>query len=73
MTITSYYVQHEAGRADPDARAAIHLINDLAFSTGDNRSWDATRALVDSMLDAAAQDRLGVRIVAADAEAATDD
>lgn len=73
MTITSYYVQHEANRADADARATIHLINDLASSGGENRSWDATRALVDSLLDGETQERLGIRIEAEESEAETDD
>ena len=72
MTITSYYVKQQTG-ADAEAMATIHLINDLAFSNGDCRSWDATRALVDSMLDAATQARLGICIEAEPFELAEDD
>ena len=73
MTITTYHVTYQSGRSDIDANATVHLINDLAFSTGENRSWDATRALVNSMLDAATQERLGIRIEAEELEADTDD
>jgi hypothetical protein len=73
MTITTYHVTSQSGRSDTDANATIHLINDLAFSSGENRSWDATRALVNSMLDAATQERLGIQIEAEELEADTDD
>ena len=73
MTITTYYVTHQAGRSDRDASATIHLINDLAVSGGENRSWDATRALVDSMLATDEQERLGVRIEAEQNEEFGDD
>jgi len=72
MTITSYYVKQQTG-ADAEAMATIHLINDLAYSSGDYRSWDATRALVDSMLDTVTQDRLGICIEAEQSELAEDD
>jgi hypothetical protein len=73
MTITTYHVTHQLGRSDRDASATIHLINDLAFSSGENRSWDATRALVDSMLGADEQQRLGVQIEAEQSEVFDDD
>jgi hypothetical protein len=68
MTITSYYVTHKLGRSDADANATIHLINDLAISGGENRSWDATRALVNELVDPDTQERFGIRIEAEQCE-----
>lgn len=73
MTITTYYVTRQPGCVDADVSAKIHLINDTAFTSGENRSWDATRALVDSLLDAAEQRRLGVQIEAEQSEVFDDD
>jgi hypothetical protein len=73
MTITTYYVTHKLGRSDGDANAAIHLINDMAFSSGENRSWDSTRALVNSLLDADTQARFGINIEMEQCELETED
>ncbi len=73
MTITTYFVTHRLGRSDADAAATIHLINDLAIGSGENRSWDATRALVNSLLDADTQARLGIAIEAEEVELHTED
>lgn len=73
MTITTYYVTQKSGRFDIDTNAAVHLINDLVFSTGDNRSWDATRALVDSMFDPATQQHYGIAIESEEHEVGADD
>jgi hypothetical protein len=63
MTVTTYYATHSLGR-DREANAIVHHINDLAAASGDNRSWDATRACLDYVADADTQNRLGIRIEA---------
>jgi hypothetical protein len=73
MTITTYYVTHKLGRSDADANATIHLINDLAIGSGENRSWDATRALVNSLVDADTQERFGISIDAEECELFAED
>jgi sirohydrochlorin ferrochelatase len=73
MTNTTYYVTHKLGRSDPDANAIVHLINDLAFTSGDNRSWDATRAHVDALADPDTQRRIGIMIEAEQTEVVGED
>jgi hypothetical protein len=73
MTNTTYYVTHKLGRPDAEANAIIHLINDLAFSSGDNRSWDATRAHVDALADPDTQKRFGITIEAEQSELVAED
>ncbi|MBU1235550.1 MAG: hypothetical protein KJ634_00685 [Gammaproteobacteria bacterium] len=73
MTITTYYVTHRLGRPDADTSATIHLINDLTFGTKENRSWDATRALVDQLVDPEAKRRYGISIEAEQSELADED
>lgn len=73
MMTTTYHVAHQAGRSDAEAAATIHFINDTAFSSGDNRSWDATRALVNALFDANEQERLGISIEAEQSELVADD
>jgi len=73
MTVTTYYVTQQRGHADAEASARVHLINDMAHGSGENRSWDATRALVDAMFGGDEQERLGVRIEAEQSEAESDD
>lgn len=73
MTVTSYYVTHKLGRSDADANATIHLINDMAYSSGENRSWDATRALVNTLVNADTQARIGISIEAEECEMVAED
>ena len=73
MTITTYYATHRLGRAHADANAIVHLINDVASGTGDNRSWDATRAHLDALADAETQRRLGITIEAEHCELEAED
>jgi hypothetical protein len=73
MTNTTYYVTHTLNRPDPEANAIVHLINDLTFSSGDNRSWDATRAHVDALTDADTQKRFGITIEAEQSEVVAED
>jgi hypothetical protein len=73
MTITTYYATHKLGRSNADANATIHLINDMAFSSGENRSWDATRALVNELVDADTQARFGISIQAEECELVAED
>lgn len=74
MTITTYYVTRkaQAGFADMEAQALIHCINDTTFCNGDNRSWNATRAHLNALMDAETQTRLGVVIEAEECEAGDD-
>ncbi|MBI4985832.1 MAG: hypothetical protein HZC24_10965 [Rhodocyclales bacterium] len=62
MTITTYYATHKLGRSNPEADAIVHLVNDVTAATGDNRSWDATRARINALADADTQIRLGIVI-----------
>jgi len=64
MTLTTYYATHTLGRPDPEADAIVHRVNDLTAGSGDNRSWDATRAHVNALADPATQKRLGITIEA---------
>lgn len=64
MTITTYYATYKLGRADAEAEAIVHLINDLTAGNGDNRSWDATRAHVDELADPDTQNRLRITVEA---------
>jgi len=73
MTITTYYATYKLGRADAEADAIVHLINDLTAGNGDNRSWDATRAHIDTLADADTQQRLGIVIDAENFELPADD
>jgi hypothetical protein len=73
MTITTYYVTHKLGRFDADANATIHLINDMAYNGGENRSWDATRALVNSLVDSDTQARFGINIETEECELVAED
>jgi hypothetical protein len=72
MTLTTYYVTHRPERS-AEAGAIVHLINDRASETGDNRSWDAIRAQVDALADAETQQRLGIAIEAEHNEVHADD
>ena len=73
MTVTTYYVTHKLGHPDAEANAILHLINDLAFSSGDNRSWDATRAHVDALADAEMQARYRITVEAEQSELVPED
>jgi hypothetical protein len=64
MTITTYYATHSLGQRHHEADAIVHQINDLTAASGDNRSWDATRAQLDHVADPQTQARLGIRIEA---------
>ena len=64
MTITTYYATHKLGHANRDADAIVHYVNDATADSGDNRSWDATRAHLDSLADPDTQQRLGISIEA---------
>ncbi len=74
MTITMYYVTHKTkvGFADMEAQATIHRINDMTFCNGDNRSWNATQAHLNALMDAETQKRLGIVIEAEECEAGED-
>jgi hypothetical protein len=73
MTITTYYVTHKLGRSHVEANAIVHLVNDLTFSSGDNRLWDATRAHLDALADAETQKRFGITIEAEQSELVAED
>ena len=73
MTNTTYYVTHKLEHSDPEANAIVHLINDLTFNSGDNRSWDATRAHVNALADADMQRRIGITIEAEQTEVVAED
>ena len=64
MTITTYYATHSLGQRHHEADAIVHHLNDLTAASGDNRCWDATRALLDNIADAQTQARFGIRIEA---------
>lgn len=74
MQITTYYVTRRSMTvgADADAAALVDYINDTGAGNGDNRSWNATRARLDELLDADTQSRLGVAIEAEQSEAEED-
>ena len=73
MTITTYYAAHKLGRANGEADALIHLVNDTTAGSGDNRCWDATRAHIDALVDSDTQRRLGIVIEAEQFDLASDD
>jgi hypothetical protein len=73
MTITTYYATHSLGSRHTEADAIVHSINDLTAASGDNRSWDATRALLDNIADAQTQALFGIRIEAEHHEHAGDE
>ena len=73
MTITTYYATHKLGRSDNEANAIVHLINDVAYSSGDHRSWDATRAHIEALTDTETQQRFGITIEAEHAELESED
>ena len=73
MTITTYFVTRKPGRSYAEADAVIHLVNDLAADNGDNRSWDATRADINALVDPDTQARLGIIIQAEQFELMDDD
>ena len=62
MTITTYYATYKAGRSNAEADAIVHLINDMTAGSGDNRSWDSTRAHINALADLETQKRLGIII-----------
>jgi nicotinamidase-related amidase len=64
MTLTTYYATHTLGHRDAEADAIVDMVNDLTAGSGDNRSWDATRARVDALADSATQRRLGIVVEA---------
>ena len=49
MTLTPYYATHSAAQNRNEANAIVHHINDLTAGSGDNRSWDATRAHLNAL------------------------
>ena len=73
MTITNYYATYNLGRSDFEAEAIVHHINDLTAGSGDNRSWDATRAHINALADADTQRRLGITIEAEEFELVAED
>lgn len=73
MTITTYHATHQLGHANRDADAIVHLINDTTAASGDNRSWDATRAHINALTDPDTQQRLGLGIEAEQYELVDDD
>ena len=73
MTITTYYATHKSGRTHRDADAIVHRVNDMTAESGDNRSWDATRAHIDALADSATQQRYGIAIEAEQFELEGDD
>jgi len=73
MTITTYYATYKLDRSDAEANAIIHRVNDLTADSGDNRSWDSTRAHIDALVDSDTQKRLGIIIEAEEFELMADD
>jgi hypothetical protein len=73
MTFTTYYATHSAAQNRNEANAIVHHINDVTAASGDNRSWDATRAHLNALADSETQARLGITIEAEDNELMADE
>jgi hypothetical protein len=73
MTFTTYYATHSAAQNRNEANAIVHHINDATAASGDNRSWDATRAHLNALADSETQARLGITIEAEDSELMADE
>lgn len=73
MTVTTYYATHKLSRSDAEANAIVHRINDLAYSSGDHRSWDATKAHIEALADTDTQQRFGITIEAEHCELENED
>jgi len=73
MTLTTYYATHSAAQNRNEANSIVHHINDLTEASGDNRSWDATRAHLNALADSETQARLGITIEAEQSEVLADE